>query len=175
MSPEELLQQYQTARIKTDEKLTRLVNNPFMFRMFLLGKLPMAFFAGVRIKHFDANQCSITVPYKWLNQNPFRSTYFAVLAMTAEISTGIPSLLAVAPKNPSVAMLVTHAEADFMKKATGLSTFTCLQGQEITHTVEKAILTGEGQTFDALTTGVTESGETIARFKIQWSFKMRGG
>lgn len=169
----ELLEQYRTARITTDEKYLRMVKNPFYFRMFLLGKLPMAFLAGVKVKHLDAQQCSVTVPFRWLNQNPFRSTYFAVLSMTAEISTGIPALLAVAPKHPSVSMLVTHSEADFMKKATGLTTFTCHQGKEITRAVEQAILTGEGQTFEALTTGVSETGETEAKFLLRWSFKMR--
>lgn len=169
----ELLEQYRAARITTDEKYLRMVKNPFYFRLFLLGKLPMAFIAGVKLKHLDEQQSSVTVPYKWLNQNPFRSTYFAVLAMTAEISTGIPALFATAPKFPSVSMLATHTEGDFVKKATGLTTFTCKQRREITETVEQAILTGEPQSFDALTEGVSKEGELEARFLIRWSFKMR--
>jgi hypothetical protein len=68
-------------------------------------------------------------------------------------------------------MLVTHLEADFIKKATGITTFTCSQGNEMTALVEKAILTGEGTTFTALSVGSSKTGEVEARFNIQWSFK----
>ncbi|MCZ6693800.1 MAG: hypothetical protein O6939_07840, partial [Bacteroidetes bacterium] len=33
------------------------------------------------------NQCQTTIPYKFLNKNPFQSTYFAVQSMAAEAST----------------------------------------------------------------------------------------
>ena len=70
-------------------------------------------------------------------------------------------------------MLVTHLEADFVKKATGLTTFTCTQGKELTAKVEEAILTGQGTTFEALSIGTSEKGEEEARFRVQWSFKAR--
>ena len=109
----------------------------------------MGFIAGLKLKSCDNNHCSITVPYRWMNQNPFRSTYFAVLAMAAGMSTGMMALQATERSRPSVSMLVTRIEADFVKKATGLTTFTCTQGGEFTKVVEEAILTGEGKNFTA--------------------------
>lgn len=173
MNGNEMLELYRRNRLEADEKNLRMIQNPFLFRLFLLRKLPMGFMAGIRLKELNENACSVTVPYRWLNQNPFRSTYFAVLSMAAEISTGIPAMLATATNQPSVSMLVTHSEADFMKKATGLTTFTCRQGKEITQAVEQAILTGEAQTFEVLTTGTSESGEIEAQFLLRWSFRMR--
>ena len=69
-------------------KFIQMIKHPVKFRMFLFWKLPAAFFSGVRIKEIDEERCVVTVPYKWLTQNPFRSTYFASLGMAAEMSTG---------------------------------------------------------------------------------------
>ncbi len=65
------------------QKFIKLVRHPVKFRMFLFWKLPAALFSGVRIKEIDEERSIISVPYKWLTQNPFRSTYFASLAMAA--------------------------------------------------------------------------------------------
>jgi len=173
MANTELHQQYIENRKKTDVEFFKMVNNPFYFMMYKLTTLPMAFIAGMKVKSCDTKSCQITVPYKWLNQNPFQSTYFAVLAMAAEMSTGMLSLMATHKSKPSVSMLVTHLEADFVKKATGITTFTCTQGEEISKLVEEVILTGEAKTFNAISVGTNKNGEVEARFVIQWSFKAR--
>ena len=59
------------------------LKNPVLFRLYLFYKLPAAFFSGVRVREIDEQHCVVTVPYKWFSQNPFRSTYFACLAMAA--------------------------------------------------------------------------------------------
>ena len=173
MANTELLEQYRVNRLVAEPKFIKLVNNPFLFSLFLLGKLPTGFMVGIKVKQADANTCKITVPYRWLNKNPFRSTYFGVLSMAAEISTGIPALLATYEAKPSISMLVTHVESDFTKKATGLTTFTCTQGKLITEAVEQAILTGEGQKAEVLTIGTSQTDEEEARFRFTWSFKAR--
>jgi hypothetical protein len=173
MANTELLQQYRDNRLITDPKFFKLVNNTFMMNLFLLSKLPAGLFIGAKIKHIDTEECQITVPYRWGNNNPFRSTYFGVLATAAEISTGLLGLLNTYNAKPSISMLVTRMEADFTKKATGITTFTCKDGKEMANAVEQAILTGEPKTFDALTIGTSQTGEEEARFKIYWSFKAR--
>ncbi len=173
MTNNELLEQYRANRLKTDPKFLKQLRSPVLFPLYTMTTLPMAFMAGCRVKTIDLEQCQITVPYRWINQNPFSSTYFAVLAMAAEMSTGMPALIMTRNSNPSVSMLVTHLEADFIKKATGLTTFTFSEGKEMQAAVEKAILTGEGQTFSATTVGTSPTGEVEAKFKVEWSFKMR--
>ena len=66
----------------------QLIKHPFKFKLYMLSKLPSAFFSGVRVVHADEYACAVKVPYKWFSQNPFRSTYFACLSMAAEMSTG---------------------------------------------------------------------------------------
>ncbi len=158
--------------INTSE-FTKLIKHPVKFRMFLFSKLPSAFFSGVRVKNLDEEKCSVTVPYKWFSQNPFRSTYFACLAMAAEMSTGTLGLMHIHKRKPAVSMLVIKLEANYFKKATGLTTFTCTEGKEIQRAIENTIANGEAQTITAKSVGTNEAGETIAEFFITWSFKVK--
>jgi hypothetical protein len=151
----------------------QLMKHPLKFRMFLFSKLPAAFFSGVRIAGISEDSSTVTVPYKWFSQNPFRSTYFACLAMAAEMSTGLLAMMQVHKRNPVVSMLVVKLEAVYFKKATGPTLFTCSDGQALRACVEQAIATGEGQVFRATSTGLNQNGEKIADFFITWSFKRK--
>src|SRR5262245_24177315 len=137
---------------KTNE-FFRMVRHPIKFRMFLLTNLPSAYFSGVRLQYVEESTCTISVPYKWFSKNPFRSTYFACLAMAAEMSTGVLSMAHVYNRKPAVSMLVTGLEAKYFKKATGKTLFTCEDGFRIKEIIEKAIMTGEAQSFMAKTIG----------------------
>ncbi len=174
MTTEDRVAQYQANQPKEVEKFIARISNPFMFRLFLMLKLPMAFLAGIRVKSVNAVNCEITVPYKWLNQNPFSSTYFAVLAMAAEMSSGMLALMYTMNSTPSVAMLVTNIEAKFVKKATGLTTFTSDSGKEIQAAIVRSIQTGEGQTIICKSIGKNKAGDVEAEFVVTWSFKARG-
>ena len=101
----------------------QLANNSFKFRLFLLTQLPAAFIAGIRIQSCDENSCSVAVPFKWLNQNPFRSTYFACLSMAAEMSTGALAMANIYKRKPAMSMLITNVESSYYKKATGKTFF----------------------------------------------------
>lgn len=154
-------------------KFLQLVQHPIKFRLFLLLKLPAAYLSGVRVKSIDSQSATVTVPYKWLSQNPFKSTYFACLAMAAEMSTGLLSMLTTYNSKPAISMLVTGLEAEYHKKATGLTTFTCIDGDTIKAIIKECITTNEAQTFKATSIGVDEAGQTIATFYITWSFKAK--
>ncbi len=154
-------------------KFIQQMKHPLKSRMFLLLKLPSAFFSGVRIKSLAAEKCAVTVPYKWFSQNPFRSTYFACLAMAAEMSTGVLGLMQVIERKPSVSMLVVNLEANYFKKAVDVTTFTCEEGKALEQLVDEAIATGEAKSFKAKSVGRNKSGEIVAEFYITWSFKVK--
>src|SRR5690606_41972228 len=104
-------------------KFIALANSP-KFSFFLLRKLPAAYFSGVRLKGLTEQECQVTVPFKWFSQNPFRSTYFACLAMAAELSTGALAMAYVYKKKPAVSMLIIKMEAEYLKKATDRTRLT---------------------------------------------------
>lgn len=154
-------------------KFIQLIQHPVKFRMFLLWKLPSAFFSGVRVRYADEEKCEVSVPFKWFSQNPFKSTYFACLSMAAEMSTGVLGLAHIHGRKPSVSMLVVNIKGDFMKKAIGKTTFTCNDGAAIKQTIEAAVATGEGKAITAKSIGLNEQGETVAVFEVTWSFKAK--
>jgi len=155
------------------ENFISLVKHPLKFRLFLFTKLPSAYICGVRVKGLSKQDAVVTVPYKWLSQNPFKSTYFACLAMAAELSTGLLAMMNTYQRQPAVSMLVTGLQASYFKKATGTTYFTCADGEAVAATIEEAIRSGEGKTIIATSIGKDEAGTLIAEFKITWSFKAK--
>jgi hypothetical protein len=151
----------------------KLMKHPVKFRMFLFTKLPAAFFSGVRVRKIDEGKCVVTIPFKWLSQNPFRSTYFASLSMAAEMSTGALAMAHLYKSDPPVSMLVVKVESEYFKKAVARTTFTCEQGKEMAEVISETKRTGEGVSFRAMSTGRNPDGEVVAVFYITWSFKAR--
>ena len=154
-------------------KFLQLINHPFKFKLYMLSKLPSAFFCGVRVVDADEKKCVVKVPFKWFSQNPFKSTYFACLSMAAEMSTGVLALAHIYKRQPSVSMLVLKVEGNFIKKATGLTIFTCDDGLLIKQTIEDAISTNEGKIVTAKSYGINKENEIVAEFAITWSFKVK--
>lgn len=155
------------------EKLRRQVTNPWKFGLFLLTQLPMGLIAGMRLRHIDAEKCVTSVPFKWLTKNPFKSMYFAVQSMAAELSTATACLLAVQGHKPSIAFIIVDLKATFGKKATGRVYFTCEDGMKAFNAVDKALETGEAQKATFKTVGKMADGTIVSEFEFTWSFKQR--
>jgi hypothetical protein len=157
----------------TTSGFIELMGNPLKLRYFLLRKLPSAYFSGVRVKKLDRGFAEVTVPFKWFSQNPFRSTYFACLSMAAEMSTGLLAMMHIYKRNPPVSMLVLSVNGSFHKKAIGITTFRCDDGENFRRVIDEAVLSGEGRTIQTTSKGINENGELVADFVITWSFKSR--
>jgi hypothetical protein len=144
-----------------------------MFLGYLIGKIPLAAFAGLRVLEIDPDRCLVSVPYGWRTQNPFRSTYFAALSMAAEMSTGALAMLAVREAPVSVAMIIVGLEASFEKKATGTTVFRCEHGAAIKDAVARAASSSDPIALEVPTVGMMADGTVVARFVFRWSFKRR--
>ena len=155
------------------QQFLKQINNPFKLRLFLLSKLPSAFFCGVRVLFADEEKCVVTVPYKWFSKNPFKSTYFACHSMAAEMSTGVLAMAHLYKRNPPVSMLVTRVLGDFTKKAVSRTSFTCEDGNKIKEAIEEAISSREGKTVTVRSHGRNPEGEIVAQFEVTWSFKVK--
>jgi len=149
------------------------LTNPIKYRLFMLSRLPMGFVSGLKIVQLQEAGASVSVKFKWVNQNPFRSIYFAVLSMAAELSTGALAFGQIYQRKPSVSMLVVKMEAEFYKKAVGRIVFTCNDGNAIANAIEQTIETGEGISVPCTSIGVNEQGEEVAKFVFVWSFKAK--
>lgn len=167
-----MIKYYNDLQRQNGEKFRKQVNG-FGFNFYLLAKLPAAYFSGVRLVSLTEESCKVKIPYKWFSQNPFRSTYFACLAMAAEMSTGLPSMMAIDKMKPKVSMLVVNLESTFTKKAADITTFECNDIPAIYEAVYMAIETKEGHTVETSSVGYNKAGDEVAQFKITWSFKSK--
>ena len=147
--------------------------NPIGIRAMLWAKLPLAAFAGLRLRKLDDTGAQVTLPAGWKTQNPFRSTYFAAQAMAAELSTGAPALYFIEQSGERVSSLVTGLSAKFTKKATQETTFTFSDGAAMRSAVQSAVRSGEPVLFKARSVGTQQDGTVVAEFEIEWSFKRR--
>jgi hypothetical protein len=156
------------------DRFIRMTIRRRSFYLFLLRFLPSALFAGLRVRSLDENECVVSVPYSWFSRNPFRSTYFACLAMAGEMSTGVLSLLHIRGSEHKVSMLVLEMETKYHKKATGLTKFICKDGRLLQAAIQYAVGRGQPQTCKAYTVGIDKDGACVAECWITWSFKLKG-
>ena len=140
---------------------------------FLLIKLPSAYISGVRVKSINDKEAVATVKHRWINQNPFRSMYWATQGMASELATGILVMKEIAESGKKISMLVTQQKGIFTKKATGRINFSCSDGHLIKEAIQKTIATGEGQIITMKAEGVDEQGDTVSVFEYEWSVKVK--
>ncbi|MBN2237731.1 MAG: DUF4442 domain-containing protein [Bacteroidales bacterium] len=152
-------------------KFRESATNPFKMGLFMLKNLPLGFFVGLRVKHIDSKSASVSVPFKYLNKNPFRSIYFAVQSMAAELSTAVLAMASIYEAPVSVSMLVYDMNATFTKKATSRIVFRCDQAEEVVKAVEESLATGEGKTVTVKTIGTDINGVQVSEFNFTWTFK----
>jgi len=145
----------------------------FKVNLFNLFKLPAAYFAGVRVKAINDQACTVTVTYKWINQNPFKSMFWAVQGMAAELTTGALVLGKIRDSGHNISMLVANNNASFSKKAVGRIHFKCTEGHKIDEAIANAISTKEGQTVWLNSKGINAQGIEVSDFNFQWSLKVK--
>jgi len=147
--------------------------NPKQINWFTLFKLPSVYLCGVRVRSVDASSCKVTVKHRWINQNPFKSMFWAVQGMAAELSTGALVMNFIKESDQNISMLVANNKASFFKKATGRISFVCTDGLKIKEAINLAISTGEGQTCWMKAEGKNEEGIVVSVFEFEWTVKVK--
>lgn len=146
---------------------------PSKLNKFTFFKLPSAYWTGVRLKELTNEKAVTSVKYKWFNTNPFKSMYFAVQSMAAELSTGALVVKSTNDAKGSFAMLVMSHTGSFHKKATGRITFTCNDGATVEAAIQKAIDTNEPQLIKTTSIGKDQAGDIVSEYEFTWSVKKR--
>jgi hypothetical protein len=147
---------------------------PFQVNSFMLFKLPAAYLCGVRLKAIDQKSAQVFVRHRWINQNPFRSMFWAVQGMAAELACGMLVMQAVRNQNQSISMLLVGTQAKFTKKATGRIEFLCQDGLVAQKGVELCLQQSQGAAFELNVVGKDQKGDIVAEFSFNWSVKARG-
>lgn len=138
----------------------------------MLFKLPAAWLTGVRILSISDTKCEVKVRFKWINQNPYRSMFWAVQGMAAELTTGMLLTKSIQESNTNISMLLVGNKSNFYKKAVGKIKFVCDQGETAKELIN---LTKKNITHKAWlkAKGFDETGDMVSEFDFEWSCKKR--
>jgi hypothetical protein len=150
-----------------------LISKLTSLNIYTFFKLPSAWWTGVRVTKLDDVYAEVSIKHRWINQNPFRSIFWAVQGMAAELSTAVFLMYNIRKSKQVVSMLVLNNQAVFKKKAKGLINFHCTQGNEAIEAVQKAISVGEAVTVNLKSVGTDASGDIVSEFEFEWSLKKK--
>ena len=149
-----------------------MIISPKSINRFCFFKLPAAYFAGVRVAEIEDASCTVRVRLKWMNQNPFKSMFWAVQGMAAELSTGALIMAALHKSEIKASMLLIETKATFSKKAVGKITFCCSQGEQISSAITKAAKDGPQEIW-LFAKGIDTAGDEVSSFSFLWSIKVK--
>jgi len=99
--------------------------------------------------------------------------YWAVQGMAAELSTGALVMQAIQNSGMKISMLVANNRGSYHKKALGMITFNCKDGDLIREAIENAIATKEGQICLMRSTGRNDAGDIVSEFEFEWTIKVK--
>jgi len=145
---------------------------PNKINKWMLFKLPAAWLTGVRISSISDTKCEVKVRFKWINQNPYRSMFWAVQGMAAELTTGMLLTKSIQESNTNISMLLVANKSNFYKKAVGKIKFICDEGEAAKNLIN---LTKKNITHKAWlkAKGIDETGDIVSEFDFEWSCKKR--
>jgi len=149
------------------------MKSPIQYNIYNFFKLPSVWWCGIRVKSVNEDSCLVSVKHRWINQNPFKSMFWAVQGMAAELSTGILLMNEISRSKKSFSMLVLNNKANFSKKAIGRISFSCDQGRQIRNSINLAISSKKPQTIWVNSSGIDSQGDTVSTFSFEWTLKLR--
>ena len=89
-------------------------NHKTIHSIFYSLQIATCLLSGIRISEINDDRVEASVRLRWINQNPFRSLFWAVQGMAAELTTGA-LLMREIEEQKTVSMLVIETKASFQK------------------------------------------------------------
>ena len=146
---------------------------PKRINRFMFFKLPLAYLGGVRVISIEKETAIVNITHKWINQNPFKSMFWAAQGMAAEMATGVLVMKGIENLGKNVSMLVTNQRGNFTKKATGKIRFECHHGGLVSKALEESAENGEGRVITMKAEGFNKDGMSVCNFHFEWSLKVK--
>ena len=146
---------------------------PRKINAFMRFKLPLAWLAGVRVKSLNKKSAIVFIKHRWMNQNPFKSMFWAAQGMAATMTRGVLVMKKIQDSGRKVSMLVTNQKGNFTKKATGRIRFESHDGDLVKDAIEKSAKTNEGQIVVLKSEGFDKEGNSVSNWEFEWSLKVK--
>jgi hypothetical protein len=152
-----------------DKELAQELINPWKLRLWMLTRLPMGLISGMVIEALDAERCVVVLKDHWWIRNPFRSVFWAVMGMAAELSTG--ALIHTYASGTGVQYILVGMKANFFKKARGKSFYFCEAGMEVRRSFEDPVNNGDPRIVLLPVLTKNQAGEILAEFIFYWQLR----
>jgi len=149
-----------------------MINSHSKINRWMLFKLPAAWLSGVRLSLINDSRCEVKVKFKWINQNPYRSMFWAVQGMAAELTTGMLLTNSIQNSKANISMLLVSNKSNFHKKAVGKITFICEEGENAKKLINSTIQNNTSKAWFKAK-GYDETGDLVSEFDFEWSCKKR--
>jgi hypothetical protein len=146
---------------------------PIRINIFNFFKLPSVWWCGIRVTKIDDVSCQVKVVHRWINQNPFKSMFWAVQGMAAELTTGVLIMEAIQNSKRKVSMLVLNNRANFSKKARGKVLFECDEKQKLSKAMNQLIKTQKPQSVWLTSKGIDQNGDIVSTFEFEWTLLLK--
>ncbi len=154
--------------LKNSEDFRRRISRPFVFRKYLLKQVPLAFISGARLIKLDDTTAKVSIPFRYINKNPFGSMYLNSLAIGAELAGGILVMMYTLNSSPRIRAIIVESNAKYYRKAKSKVYFTSDAGYKIYNTIKYVY------SLPTISNVVTKccckdkNGENIAEFNFIW-------
>jgi len=124
----------------------------------------------------DQSQCIIRIPLRQRTQNHLKSLYFGVLAVGADLASGLLAMHMISRSSHKISLVFKDIQADFLKRVDADAIFTCTDGEKIDALIQKVVDSGERhhQSINIQVTAPDKYGdEILANFTLTLSLKVK--
>jgi hypothetical protein len=152
-----------------NKNLANKLTNPWQLRLWMLTKLPMGLVSGMYVESLDENSCRVVLKDRRWIRNPFRSVFWAVMGMAAELSTG--ALVYAYASGSDVRFILVGMEAEFFKKTKGKSYYFCDTGFDVLRSIELLVHPNDTSFVMLPVTAKDQAGQVLATFTFHWQLR----
>ena len=129
----------------------------------------MGLLSGMVIESLDESGCKVMLKDRFWIRNPFRSVFWAVMGMAAELSTGALIYAYVSGSNTKYILIGINCE--FLKKVRGKSFYFCSSGQDVLRNLNSLENPGDTCTVILPVTAYDQAEQIVAEFKFSWQLR----
>ncbi len=152
------------------------VRENFLLYFFMLTKIPLLHYIRPKIVEMGNNRTVVKIRLFRRTKNHLNSMYFGVMAAGADMAGGLMAMRLIQKSGRRIDLVFKDFQADFIKRAEGVTLFTCQDGAAIRGLVQEAIATGERvNTTVHVTATVPEKlgAEPVATFELTLSLRLK--
>ncbi len=157
---------------KLQRTLARM-RRPLLLQGATLTKMPLGFFAGLKVESIDEESCIVSLPGGWRTQNPFQSTYWAAQGMAAEMATGLHPFAYSSAAAVPVRMILAATNARFGRLCKGRALFHCQAGTPVKAAILETLSSGKSVNCPIEVIGRDAEGEVVSEWTFTWSLRAK--